>query len=227
MSNIAIIPARGGSKRIPRKNVKDFLGKPIIAYSIEIAKKSGLFSEVIVSTDDEGIAAIARNYGAVVPFLRSANNSSDSAPLADVIDEVRDIYQGRHIEYDNICLLFATAPLITIRNLKLGFDKLHEKDVEFIGPVVPFSYPIQRAIKINNKSEVEMFYPEYREYRSQDLEVAFHDAGQFYWMKYDTGMRSSIKYGFRISPLDAQDIDNQDDWILAEMKYKLNRDKEK
>jgi pseudaminic acid cytidylyltransferase len=219
MGNLAIIPARGGSKRIPLKNIKDFLGKPIIAYSIEMAISSGLFEVVMVSTDDQIIAEIATNYGAKVPFYRSKDTANDFATLADVIDEVKNMYIDSHQEFDNICCILPTAPLISIECLKKTFVLLNEKYVDSVRPVVRFSYPIQRALKMSD-NRVEMFYPEYQTTRSQDLEPAFHDAGQFYWMKFKTGLRGNSKFGFEISEMECQDIDTLEDWILAEQKYK-------
>ncbi len=221
MKNLAIIPARGGSKRIPRKNIRDFLGKPIIAYSIEIAINSGLFEEVMVSTDNEEIACIAQKFGASVPFYRSAESSNDFATLADVIDEVKKYYLKTGKVFNNICCILPTAPLISLENLKKAYSLLIEKNVDSVRPVVRFSYPIQRAVKMTN-GKVEMFYPEYLNTRSQDLESAFHDAGQFYWMKYEKGLRGQNKFGFEISEIQTQDIDTINDWIMAELKFKFN-----
>ena len=219
MRNLAIIPARGGSKRIPRKNIREFLGKPIIAYSIEIANKSNLFEEVMVSTDYKEIAVIAQNYGAKVPFMRSKNTSNDFATLADVIDEVKDAYLKIGRDFKNICCILPTAPLITEEILIKGFDLLIKKNADSVRPVVRFSYPIQRALKIKD-GKTEMFYPQFKTTRSQDLEPAYHDAGQFYWMTYETSLRGLNKFGFEISEMEAQDIDSVQDWVLAEIKYK-------
>lgn len=219
MSNLAIIPARGGSKRIPRKNIKDFLGKPIIAYSIQAAIDSGLFDEIIVSTDDVEIAQISKELGAGVPFMRSSQTADDHATLADVIDEVKNSYLKLNKQFKYVCCILPTAPLITSMNIQKGYSVLTEKGVDSVRPVVSFSYPIQRAIKMNN-GKVEMFYPEYQNTRSQDLEPAYHDAGQFYWMKFETGLRGTNKYGFEISEMQVQDIDNEKDWYIAEIKYK-------
>lgn len=219
--NLCIIPARGGSKRIPRKNIKDFLGKPIIAYSIEVAIKSKLFDEIIVSTDDEEIAEIAIKYGAKVPFLRSKENADDFATLADVVDEVKEKYNRLKVNFEFICCILPTAPLITIDNLIKTYTLLKQENYDSVRPVVSFSYPIQRAFKLLDNNKVEMFYPEYLTTRSQDLEPAFHDAGQFYWMQSEKGLRGKYKGGFEISELETQDIDNIQDWKLAEIKYKL------
>lgn len=218
-TNLCIIPARGGSKRIPRKNIKDFLGKPIIAYSIEAALKSELFDEVMVSTDDEEIAEIAIKYGAKVPFMRSKENADDFVFPVEVIDEVKLCYEKNKIKFDYICCVFPTSPLITIENLKKGFSLLIEKNYDSVRPLVRFSYPIQRALKLNNE-KMEFFNPEYQYTRSQDLEPSFHDAGQFYWMKYKETLRGLLKAGFEISEIESQDIDNEVDWAIAELKYK-------
>jgi len=220
MLNLAIIPARGGSKRIPHKNIKEFLGKPIIAYSIEVALQSELFEEVMVSTDDDQIADISKKYGATVPFLRSKENSDDYATLADVIEEVKQAYLDNKKRFDNICCILPTAPLISFENLQTAYSLLLDKEVDSVRPVVRFSYPIQRAVKLNN-GKIEMFYPEYKITRSQDLEPAFHDAGQFYWIKFDAGLIGQNKHGFEISLMQVQDIDNEEDWKLAELKFKM------
>lgn len=220
MNNLALIPARGGSKRIPHKNIKDFLGKPILAHSIEIALKSTLFKEIMVSTDDQKIADIAVQYGAKAPFFRSPETANDFATLADVIDEVKQCYLKRNQTFDNVCCILPTAPLITLRNLKKGYSLLKNKNADSVNPVVRFSYPIQRAVKMID-CKLEMFYPEYQKSRSQDLEPAFHDAGQFYWMQFETGLRGQNKFGFEIPEMEAQDIDTEGDWKLAEIKYKM------
>jgi len=221
MKNLAIIPARGGSKRIPRKNIKDFLGKPIIAYSIETALHSGLFEEVMVSTDDEEIAETAIQYGAKIPFMRSKETANDFATLSDVIDEVKKIYAHQNIFFENICCILATAPLLTIDILKQGLELLIEKGADSVRPVVRFGYPIQRAFKMDGNSFLSFFYPQYAQRRSQDLEPAYHDAGMFYWMKFETGLNGENKIGFEIPEMQVQDIDIEEDWELAELKYNL------
>ncbi|HRR10048.1 MAG TPA: pseudaminic acid cytidylyltransferase [Rhodothermales bacterium] len=218
--NLAIITARGGSKRIPKKNIKLFCGKPIIAYSIEAALSSGLFDEVMVSTDDEEIRLVAEKYGATVPFLRSEETANDYAGLSVVIEEVKNEYQKREMNFDFVCCILPTAPLISVAALQKGFALLKERKADVILPVVKFSYPIQRAFKMTDDT-LEMFYPEFYEYRSQDLEPAYHDSGQFYWMKYDKSLKSKNKLGYEISEIEAQDIDTESDWKLAELKYKL------
>lgn len=222
MNNLAIIPARGGSKRIPRKNLKHFLGKPIIAYSIELAIKSNLFTEVMVSTDNEEIASIAEEFGASVPFLRSAKNSDDFSTLSEVIDEVLSKYTT---DFDFICCILPTAPLITEEMLLQGLELLEHEKFDSVRPVVQFSYPIQRAIKISHQNSMEFFYPEFYKSRSQDLEKSYHDAGQFYWMTNEARLHGASKGAFVIDGNQAQDIDTMEDWKLAEMKYLLNKKK--
>lgn len=224
-NNLCIIPARGGSKRIPRKNIKNFLGKPIIAYSIEAAKNSGLFSEVMVSTDDEEIAIVAQSYGAQVPFFRSLNNSGDFATTLDVIKEVVNMYKDREKMFDAVCCLYPTAPFVTADRLKESFSMFFEQKFDSLFPVMQFSFPIQRSIKINdNKSR--FFFPDYVNSRSQDLEKSYHDAGQFYWLDnklLTTGhsIMTDNTGAFIINEMEGQDIDNETDWKLAEMKYEL------
>lgn len=222
MRNIAIIPARGGSKRIPGKNIKEFLGKPILAYSIEAALQSGIFDEVMVSTDDEEIAAVARKYGAKVPFLRSAETANDYAPLAAVIDEVIGKYRENDDEYDYFCCLLSTAPFVKPEDLVGAYETLKGSDFDTIRPVVRFDYPIQRAFRMAADGCVTFFNPEYAGTRSQDLEPAFHDAGLFYMGKFAKGLHDDLRRaGFVISSDKCQDIDTEEDWRIAEIKYKL------
>lgn len=220
MKNLAIIPARGGSKRIPRKNIRDFLGKPIIAYSIETALESNLFDEIMVSTDDAEIAEVAKKYGAKVPFMRSIEMADDYATLSDVVEEVKETYQEKEKSFDNICCILPTAPFVNASILKKGFSLLSENNVDSVRPIVRFSYPIQRAVKMKN-GLLEMFNPEYARTRSQDLEPAFHDAGQFYWMRYIKAMRGERKLGFEIPEYVVQDIDTEEDWKVAELKFTM------
>ena len=221
---LAIIPARSGSKRIPKKNTKDFLGKPIIAYSIEVALKSGLFDEVMVSTDSIEIAEIAKSYGAKVPFLRSEINSNDFATTMDVITEVLANYKNLELKFDYTCCIYPTAPLIQVKNLVEGIEKLKENELTCVFPSVAFSYPIWRGIEVLDQGEVNMLWPEYLNTRSQDLKKVYHDAGQWYWFKSDydkdwTWPDNSST--IIISEELAQDIDNDSDWKLAELKYRL------
>lgn len=225
MFNLAIIPARGGSKRIPRKNIKNFLGKPIIAYSIEAALQSGLFEEVMVSTDDLEIAEMAIKYGAKVPFYRSAETSNDFATTMAVILEVVSEYKNHFNKiFDLVCCIYPTAPLIQVQHLKNGLDLLLSKNLDSVFPVVAFGYPVWRGVEITDEGKTKMVWPEYQNSRSQDLKKVFHDAGQWYWMN----MKKLGKTAFTnntasiiLSEEEVQDIDNLTDWKLAEMKYKI------
>ncbi|MES2394595.1 MAG: pseudaminic acid cytidylyltransferase [Bacteroidota bacterium] len=228
MSNIAIIPARGGSKRIPRKNIKDFLGKPIIAYSIEVAIKSGLFDEVMVSTDDNEIAEIAKQYGAKVPFLRSEKNADDYTGPGDVVYEVINEYQNIGIYFDIGCCIYATAPLLESKHLLEGHNLLCSSEFETVFPVVKFSSPIWRSFKIDDNAGVVMNFPEYEIKRSQDLINTYHDAGQFYWFYTSKMLELKNKNIFGVKKgaivleeIEIQDIDNIEDWRMAELKAKL------
>jgi N-acylneuraminate cytidylyltransferase len=225
MANLAIIPARGGSKRIPRKNIKDFLGKPIIAYSIEAAIKSELFDEIMVSTDDEEIAEVAIKYGANVPFLRSPINSTDQSTTLDVLLEVMDVYaQLKNLKFDYSCCLYATAPLIKPYHLNKGFKLLKNSDFTTIFPVVKFAYPIWRSIRIDENNKAQMLWPEFSNTRTQDLSEAYHDAGQWYWFKPELIKNSLISENagsIILSESEVQDIDNLSDWNIAELKYSV------
>lgn len=220
VNNLCIIPARGGSKRIPKKNIKDFLGKPIIAYSIETAIKSGLFNEVMVSTDDKEIAQVAEKYGAKVPFFRSNEVANDFAPLKDVINEVLFYYKKNQRVFNDVCCLLPTAPFVTIEMLKEAQKLKNTKNYDSIRPIIRFSYPIQRALRYT-EGKVEMFNSEHALTRSQDLEVAYHDAGMFYWCSFELGMEGLNRGAIIISEKQAQDIDTFEDWEIAELKYKL------
>ncbi len=227
MAKLAIIPARGGSKRIPRKNIKPFLGKPIIAYSIEAALKSGLFDEVMVSTDDEEIANVVRKYGAKVPFYRSKEKSNDYAVLADVVEEVVYCYSKKQINFEEVCCILPTAPFVKPNKLKESYDMFISGDYDSVFPVLEYSFPIQRSLKIK-EGKVTMVYSENLNTRSQDLEPRYHDSGQFYWMKIKTFLNekkilTKNTGAYVISELEAQDIDTEIDWRLAELKYKLNK----
>ena len=222
MKNLAIIPARGKSKRIPRKNIKNFLGRPIIAYSIETALGSNLFDEAMVSTDDEEIAQVGKRYGAKVPFMRSAKNSNDSATLSQVIEEVVNEYQKRGVVFENICCILPTAPSLTAKLLRKGYEMLLDEKLDSVRPIQRFSYPTQRAYKLKGKL-VEYFHPEYEKVKSQDLEPSYHDAGMFYWIKTNSLKNNLRRGGIEISALEAHDIDSLDDWKMAELKYKALR----
>jgi len=226
MSSIAIIPARGGSKRITKKNIKLFHGRPIISYVIELALKSGLFNEVMVSTDDKEIAEIAIHYGAKVPFFRTDQNANDYASTADVLLEVLDEYGKLGTYFEYACCLYPTSPLLTLETLNKANTKLKEEKLDCVFPVVPFSYPVQRSLIINKKELIEMREPQYLASRSQDLEPIYHDAGQFYFFETKPFLQKKKLWtdntgAVIISELEAQDIDNESDWALAEMKYGL------
>lgn len=221
MKNLCIIPARGGSKRIPRKNIKPFMGKPIIAYSIEAALKSGLFDEVMVSTDDLEFVEVARQFGAAVPFLRSEKTANDYAGLADVIDEVVVTYKARNISFDNYCCLLSTAPFVNSDLLKESYELFVEKKFDTLRPIVRFDYPIQRAYRMDEDNVVSFMQPEYLNTRSQDLEKAYHDAGLFYWGTCAVGFKGKKWGGYVIDESVCQDIDTEDDWRMAELKYKI------
>ena len=221
--NLAIITARGGSKRIPHKNIKSFVGKPIIAYSIEAALKSGAFDEVMVSTDDEEIARIAIEYGAKVPFMRSDANAGDYASTDDVIMEVLKAYEERGIKFERFCCIYPTAPFVTAERLKEAIEMLD--DTDSVNPVVEFSYPPQRGMIINNNNCLERQYPEYALVRSQDLQKIYHDAGQFYACRTEAFFKEGTTDVKKLSPLilsplEVQDIDTIEDWEIAEIKYR-------
>lgn len=225
MRILAIIPARGGSKRIERKNVKEFAGKPIISYSIDAALKSGCFDEVMVSTDDQEIASVACQYGASVPFLRSARTSDDYATTADVIREVLDEYAIRGKKFDAIACIYATAPFVTAERICQAAEILREGRAEAAFTCVEYSYPIQRSLRVNG-DRVSMRYPEYANARSQDLEKTYHDAGQFYFTTVEAFLKYGSLWGPETAPiimpeLEVQDLDTITDWKLAEMKYEL------
>ena len=225
MKSLAIITARGGSKRIPRKNIKEFCSKPIIAYSIKAAIDSGVFDEVMISTEDEEIARISERYGAKIPFFRSEKTASDYATTTDVLMEVLDEYEKRDMHYDMACCIYPTAPFITADRLKEAVEMLRESEADTLIPVVGFSYPPQRALVIED-GRLVFKYPEYIVTRSQDLEKHYHDAGQFYVFKTkafkETGnlMKGNI-VPMVLDEMEVQDIDTEQDWELAQVKYKL------
>jgi len=221
---LAIVAARGGSKRIPRKNIRPFLGKPIMAYSIAAALDSGCFDEVMTSTDDEEIAEIARQYGSTVPFMRSAATSDDHATTAAVISEVLHEYAARDRAVNVACCLYSTAPFVSAATL-LAAQTLLESDARFSGviPVTRFSYPIQRALRLRDQC-VELFQPEHLLSRSQDLEPAYHDAGQFYWIRAarffaEPSLMTSTTAALVLPESEVQDIDTEEDWRIAETKF--------
>jgi pseudaminic acid cytidylyltransferase len=223
--NIAIIPARGGSKRIPRKNIKEFCGKPMIAYSIEAALASKCFDRVIVSTDDNEIAKVAIEYGAEVPFLRPANISDDYATTLDVISHA--INELNLPDHNTICCIYATAPFLTSKDLNQAFRVISDETLDYVFSATEFSFPIQRAIKLDDNGYVDMFFKEHLNTRSQDLEKSYHDAGQFYFgtclaFRNSKPVFVSSKSKVHILPsYRVQDIDTGDDWIKAELLFKV------
>ena len=228
MRTLCIIPARGGSKRIPRKNIKLFMDKPIIAFSIETALKSEIFDEVMVSTDDEEIASVAARYGAKVPFMRSEKTANDFATTADVINEVLSNYRERGDEFDKCCCLYATAPFVSVKHLQEAYNAINNEEADACFTVVQYSYPIQRSLKVGHKGYVEMTFPEHLKSRSQDLTPIYHDAGQFYFVKVPAFIQEQTLWCKHTVPLilsemEVQDLDTQTDWQLAEMKFKLTR----
>lgn len=223
---IAIIPARGGSKRIPRKNCKFFQGKPIIAYSIQAAIDSQLYDEVIVSTDDKEIGEIAIKYGAKVPFFRSKENSDDFATTVDVMIEVLDWYKTQNIFFNIASCIYACAPFVNDLILKESMSKLIETNSDCVFPILSYSHPIQRAFKLDEKGVISLFDATLPNARTQDLDKAYHDAGMFYTFNvgklYETkSLRTNNTIGIEINELQAHDIDSDEDWKIAEIKYKL------
>ena len=222
---IAVIPARGGSKRIPKKNINLFCGKPMIAWSIEAARQTGLFDKVIVSTDHEDIANIAIEYGAEVPFIRPENISDDFVGTNDVVKHAIQWLQNDGYNIDYACCIYATAPFIQIKSLKEGYEKLRLSTKSFSFSVTTFPFPIQRALRINN-NEVEALYPKNIFVRSQDFDEAYHDAGQFYWGRpeaflSDTIMFSEVSIPIIIPRHFVQDIDTVEDWKRAEYMFQV------
>lgn len=229
MNQLAVITARGGSKRIPRKNIKDFCGKPIMAYSIEAALKSGAFDTVMVSTDDREIAEIAEKYGATVPFFRSEKTSNDFAVTSQVLAEVLEEYESRGQCFDRVCCIYPTAPFITAELLRTAMELLEEKQADSVLPVVRFSFPPQRGVVLED-GFLKFKWPEHRNTRSQDLEPFYHDVGQFYCINVESFREQQVLVMERTVPLimselEIQDIDTEEDWKLAELKYQMLKEK--
>lgn len=227
-NTLAVITARGGSKRIPGKNIKEFCGKPIIEYSIEAALQSGVFDEVMVSTDDTKIAEIARGAGAVVPFLRSEQNAGDMAATHEVILEVLREYEKRGTAFTYVCCIYPTAPFLTAEKLRESFEDLVNSGADGVVPVVAYSFPPQRCFVLR-EGRVAYKWPENRLKRSQDLERYYHDCGQFYWLKVEAFfveqsmvLKDTVPYV--MDELEVQDIDTPEDWALAEAKFGLLRE---
>ncbi|MFA5093274.1 MAG: pseudaminic acid cytidylyltransferase [Candidatus Omnitrophota bacterium] len=224
-NTLAIITARSGSKRIPRKNIKEFLGFPIIKYSIEAAIESKCFDEIMVSTDDKEIALISEKYSAKVPFFRSNTSSGDFATTADVIEEVLLEYRKRGKVFEYCCCIYPTAPFVTFQRLQEAFNMLKKSNADSVIPVVCFSYPVQRALKIDD-GKLSMIWPENLYVRSQDLISTYHDAGQFYWLNAKAFLENKNIFTNNTVPIEireseAQDLDSEEDWKMAELKYRI------
>jgi pseudaminic acid cytidylyltransferase len=223
---IAIIPARGGSKRIPRKNIREFCGKPIIAYSIEAARQSNCFDRIIVSTDDAEIATVARDWGAETPFLRPAELANDFAGTIPVIKHAIEWFNKNEIQPELACCIYATAPFVTSQDLQRGLDTLLSTKSEYAFTLTSYPFPIQRAVRLTSSGRIAMFQPEHFNTRSQDLEEAYHDAGQFYWGRCEAFLRELPMFSEAAAPVllprhRVQDIDTLEDWSRAELMFNI------
>ncbi|RUO79872.1 pseudaminic acid cytidylyltransferase [Idiomarina tyrosinivorans] len=224
--NAVIIPARGGSQRIPRKNIREFGGKPMIAWSVEAALATPSVDQVIVSTDDAEIAEIAQQFGANVPFLRNAELADHHTPtvpvIADAIKRMAELGQS----FDNVCCLYATAPFVRSQDLENAYQQLVERQLaDYIFSVAEYAFPVQRAVTMNADSRVGLLQPDFEQTRSQDLPQAYHDAGQFYWGRVEAWLQakpimSSHSYGYKLPRTRVQDIDTEADWEIAEWMFK-------
>jgi len=222
---LCVIPARGGSKRIPRKNIKLFCGKPMITWSIEAALQSGSFDQVVVSTDDAEIADVARQYGAQVPFMRPRALADDHTATTAVVAHAIDWFATQGQMPQQVCCLYATAPFVSAEDLRRGLAMLTETGSDYAFAVTSYAFPIQRAIRITKANRVEMFNPEHFNTRSQDLEEAYHDAGQFYWGRASAWLANKMIFGPSSAPVilprhRVQDIDTPEDWLRAEWLFK-------
>jgi N-acylneuraminate cytidylyltransferase len=220
--NIAIIPARGGSKRIPRKNIKEFYGKPMIAWSIEAAKEADLFDRIIVSTDDEEITDVANRWGAEVPFRRPAELSNDYSGIIEVITHATQWLQDQECSLEAVCCIYPTAPFVRRDDIQRGLDALHSGPWAYAFSATEFAAPIFRSFKQLEVGGIEMFFPEHFTTRSQDLPLALHDAGQFVWGRPDAWLRGARIFEKHSNPVllprwRVQDIDTVDDWVRAEL----------
>jgi pseudaminic acid cytidylyltransferase len=227
MNRIAVIPARGGSKRIPDKNIRLFAGKPMIHHAIRCARESGLFARIIVSTDSERISSVAKEAGAEVPFLRSDGNADDHAPLAEAVVETLERLGPSAASLETVCCLVATSPLLQVKSLAAGLELMVSDQLDAVVSVQRFRSPILRAMKYDEEGYLRRIWPEYQLTRSQDLTEAWHDAGQFYWVRRSALMRdrkliAGKARGYTLPPLDAVDIDNIEDWSLAEQLYQFH-----
>jgi pseudaminic acid cytidylyltransferase len=228
---VAVIPARGGSKRIPRKNIKEFCGKPMIAWSIEAAKASGCFDRIVVSTDDEEIAEVARSWGAWVPFMRPRELSDDYTGTLPVIRNAVDWINQNDSQVKYACCLYATAPFVSPEDLQRGYSLLKQESASFAFSVTNYAFPIQRAIRITESGRVAMFNPQHFNSRSQDLEEAWHDAGQFYWGTKEAWLKEQTLFNERAVAVKlprhrVQDIDTHEDWVRAEWMFRAMKSKE-
>jgi len=224
--NICVIPARGGSKRIPLKNIKIFNGKPIIAYSIEAALQSGCFDKVIVSTDDIKISKIAIRYGAEVPYMRPQKLSTDYIGTLPVIKHAVEWVEKNETSLKFVCCLYATAPFVKGNFLKQSLKQLKDSRLDYCFSATSYSFPVQRAIKLTDNNTVKMYYPEFQNSRSQDLEKTYHDAGQFYWGKMEAYKKmqpifSEFSTPYILPKKLVQDIDTHEDWQRAELMHKI------
>ena len=225
---VAIIPARGGSKRIPRKNIKHFCGKPMIAWSIEAAQRAGCFDRVVVSTDDEEIASLSRRSGASVPFIRPPELSDDYATTVEVVQHGVNYLIERGVNIEQACCIYATAPFVQPSDLRRGLSVMDDSGCDYAFAATTFPFPVQRALKVSKQGEVSMFQPKHILTRSQDLEEAYHDAGQFYWGRVEAWKSGKPLFGAnsRLIMLErhrVQDIDTAEDWNRAELLFKVLR----
>ncbi|MCG5541868.1 MULTISPECIES: pseudaminic acid cytidylyltransferase [unclassified Halorhodospira] len=222
---VAVIPARGGSKRIPRKNIREFCGKPMIAWPIETSQNSSLFDHIIVSTDDDEIARVAQQYGAEVPFRRPPQLADDHTPTRPVINHALGQIEDLYGLPNYVCTIYPTAPFLQVSDLRCGLEKIINDEADFAFSVTEFAYPIQRALRINSTKRIEMVHPEYRDTRSQDLEPTYHDAGQFYWGRTTALIDGRPTVSDNSIPVllpnwRAIDIDTEEDWFRAELLHK-------
>lgn len=232
MKTLAVITARGGSKRIPRKNIKPFLGKPILLYSIQAALDAGMFDEVMVSTEDEEIAELARKAGAKVPFFRSGDTANDYATTADVLLEVLEQYRELGMQFDYVCCIYPTAPFVSAKRLREAMEKLTAQGADALLPVVKFSFPPQRSVVMGEDGFLQFKWQEYMLARSQDLEPFYHDAGQFYGLRVESFLEQKKMVMEKTLPFvlpesEVQDIDTEEDWRIAEAKFRVLHGEEK
>jgi N-acylneuraminate cytidylyltransferase len=229
-ASLAIVPARGGSKRIPRKNIRPFLGQPILARVLGEMRGARCFEEIMVSTEDGEIAELARAQGAAVPFMRSAASASDAASTEDVVLEVLAAYARAGRLFDQVCVVYPTAVFVTAALLEQGQQALRASGADSVVPVLRYSYPIQRALQLEG-DRLRLREPQYMDSRSQDLAAAYHDAGQFYWLKTSAFLEQKLILSRHAVPLfidemQAQDIDTEEDWRLAEFKFAWLRERQ-